>query len=101
MGACDGNPITALHGFTAYLGADGITDDWVRDNVLPKLGDLEVMHTSNDAMLESFAGFYMANKGDADVIAHMDDRSEAEGLEGHHPLYDSVAAAVAYMHLMQ
>lgn len=155
MGACDGNPITALHGFTAYLGADGITDDWVRDNVLPKLGDLEVMHTSNDAMLESFTGFYMANKGDADVIAHMgvpveaqvlldmhqkgyigdwdgpfpfldvasvlkakgydptsvdsynnefglmDDRSEAEGLERHHPLYDSVAAAVAYMHLMQ
>lgn len=28
-------------------------------------------------------------------------RSEAEGLAAHHPLYDSIATAVAYMHLMQ
>lgn len=28
-------------------------------------------------------------------------RSEAEGLATHHPLYDAIATAVAYMHLMQ
>jgi len=141
--------------FTAYLGADGVTDDWVRENVLPKLGDLKVTHTSYDAILEAFAAFYMANKENADIIAHMGvpveakllldmhskgyigdwdgpfpfldvasvlkargydptsvdsynnefnlmfGRSEAEGLESHHPLYDSATAAVAYMHLMQ
>lgn len=140
--------------FTAYLGADGVTDQWVRDNVLPKLGDLAVTHTNYDAMLASFAEFYLAHKKDADVIAHMgvpvetkvlldmhsrgligdwdgpfpfldvagvlkakgfdptsvdsynksfglmDERAEVEGLEAHHPLYDSVAAAVCYMHLM-
>jgi hypothetical protein len=141
--------------FTAYLGADGVTNDWVKDNVLPKLDGLEVTHADYDSMLEAFAGFYKEHKGDADVIAHMgvpveakllldmhskgfigdwdgsypfldvasvlkakgfdptsvdsynnefglmEGRSEAGGLATHHPLYDSVAAAVAYMHLMQ
>lgn len=31
----------------------------------------------------------------------MEGRPEAEGLATHHPLYDSVAAAVCYMHLLQ
>ena len=140
--------------FTAYLGPDGITDDWVKDNVLPKLDGLEQTHDSYDAMLADFASFYMEHKKDADIIAHMgvpveakvlldmhqkgyigdwdgpfpfldvasvlkakgfdptsvdsynkefglmEGRAEAEGLEAHHPLYDSVAAAVCYMHLM-
>lgn len=140
--------------FTAYLGADGVTNQWVRDNVLPKLGDLAVTHDSYDAMLASFAEFYLGNKADADIIAHMGvpveskvlldmhtrgligdwdgpfpfldvasvlkargedpssvdgynernglmvNRSEAKGLTIHHPLFDSIAAAVAYMHLM-
>jgi len=141
--------------FTAYLGSDGVTDCWVRENVLPKLAGLENTHSSYEAMLADFAEFYMANKADADVIAHMgvpveakmlldmharsyigdfdgpypfidvasvlkakgfdptsvdvynkefdlmDACPEAEGLATHHPLYDSIAAAVAYMHLMQ
>lgn len=141
--------------FIAYLGQDGVTDGWVRDNVLPKLEGLEKTHDSYDAMLADFTEFYMANKSDADVIAHMgvpveakvlldmhaksyigdfdgpypfidvasvlkakgydptsvdsynnefglmDGRPEAEGLASHHPLYDSIAAAVAYMHLLR
>ena len=141
--------------FTSYLGEEGVTDEWVRENVLPSMSDLEVTHDSYDAMLASFAGFYLAHKGDADIIAHMGvpveakvlldmhakeligdwdgpypfldvasalkakgydptsvdsynetyglmgGRPEAEGLAAHHPLYDSIAAAVAYMHLVQ
>lgn len=141
--------------FTAYLGPDGVTDQWVRDNVLPKLIGLTKTHDSYDAMLSAFAEFYKANADGADVIAHMgvpiesrllidmhqkgligdwdgpfpfldvasvlkakgydptsvdsynkefglmDDVPEAEGLASHHPLYDSVAAAQAYMHLMK
>jgi len=141
--------------FTAYLGANGVTNDWVRGNVLPKLGDLAVTHADYDGMLAAFAEFYKANKTDADVIVHMgvpveskvlldmhtkgmigdwdgpfplidlagilkvrdedptsvdsynakfnllEGRDEALGLTTHHPLYDSIAAAVAYMHLMQ
>lgn len=148
----EGGQLTAQ--FTAYLGANGVTDQWVRDNVLPKLSDIAVTHADYDAMLASFAKFYLANKGEADIIAHMGvpveakvlldmhskgfigdwdgpfpfldvasvlkacgedptsvdkyneqygllaGRSEAEGLATHHPLYDSIAAAVAYMHLM-
>lgn len=140
--------------FTAYLGTDGVTDSWVRENVLPKLDGLAKTHDSYDAMLASFAEFYLAHKKDADVIAHMGvpveakllldahqrgligdwdgpypfldvagvlkakgedptsvdkynernslmvGRSEVEGLATHHPLYDSAAAAVAYMHLI-
>lgn len=141
--------------FTAYLGPDGVTDGWVRDNVLPKLEGLKQTHDSYEAMLSAFAEFYKANKVEADVIAHMgvpveakvltemhqkgfigdwdgpypfldvagvlkakgydptsvdsynkkfglmEGRPEAEGLATHHPLYDSVAAAVCYMHLLQ
>lgn len=143
-----------VNSFTAYLGPDGVTDGWVRDNVLPKLTDLTKTHDTYGAMLADFAEFYKANKSDSDIIAHMgvpveakvlldmhtkgfigdwdgpypmidiagvlkakgydptsvdsynkefnlmDGRSEAEGLATHHPLYDSVAAAVAYIHLL-
>src|SRR3989344_3062894 len=57
--------------FIAYLGADGVTDGWVRDNVLPKLGGLVKTHSSYDEMLVAFADFYKANRTDADIIAHM------------------------------
>ena len=140
--------------FTAYLGPNGVTDGWVRDNVLPKIGDLKATHDSYEAMLEAFAGFYMEHKENADIIAHMGvpveakvlldmyqkgfigdwdgpfpfldvagvlkakgynptsvdaynkefglmgGRPEAEGLGTHHPMYDSVAAAVCYMHAL-
>lgn len=148
----DGGAMIAA--FTGYLGSDGVTDGWVRDNVLPKLEGLEQTHDSYDEMLGDFARFYMEHKKDADIIAHMGvpveakvlldmhqkgligdwdgpfpfldvagvlkakgydptsvdkynehhgllaGRSEVEGLATHHPLYDSVAAAVAYQHLL-
>ena len=141
--------------FTAYLGAENVTDAWVQENVLPKLCDLAVTHLSYSEMLKSFSEFYLAHKGGADVIVHMGvpvesrvlsnmytsghigewdapyplidvagvlkhagedptsvdgynerngllaDRSEVMGLATHHPLYDSIATAVAYMHLMR
>lgn len=141
--------------FTAYLGDAGVTDEWVRENVLPKLSDLEVTHKSYEEMLAAFAEFYLANKADSDIIAHMgipveskvlndmhrlgyigdwdgpfpmhdvctalamagedatsvdgynekfsllDGHDETAGIATHHPLYDSIAAAVAWMHLMQ
>ena len=57
--------------FTAYLGPDGVTDGWVRENVLPNLNDLVQTHSSYDDMLADFAKFYLDNKSDADVIIHM------------------------------
>jgi len=143
-----------INSFIAYLGPDGVTDGWVKDNVLPKLEGFAKTHGSYDAMLAAFAEFYKANKADADVIAHMgvpveakvlidmhqkgligdwdgpypfidvagvlkakgydptsvdsynkefglmEGRPEAEGLATHHPLYDSVAAAVCYINLV-
>lgn len=143
-----------VNSFTAYLGPYGVTDGWVRENVLPKLKGLAKTHDSYEDMLTDFAEFYKASKDGADVIAHMsvpveakllidlhsrgligdwdgpypfldvagvlkakgydptsvdsynkefslmEGRPEAEGLATHHPLYDSVAAAVCYMHLM-
>jgi hypothetical protein len=140
--------------FTGYLGPDGVTDAWVKDNVLPNLKGLKQTHASYDEMLKDFSCFYMEHKKDKDVIAHMgvpveakilldmhqkgfigdwdgpypfldvasvlkakgydpssvdsynkefglmDDVPEAVGLSTHHPLYDSVAAARAYLHLM-
>ena len=146
---------TCVATFTAYLGEAGVTDEWVKENVLPKLEGLDVTHSCYDDMLADFAKFYLEHKKDADVIAHMGvpvesrllqdmhskgyigdwdgpypfldvapmlkmagkdpasvdtynkefnllaGRAEVEGLETHHPLYDSVAAAVCYMHLLQ
>ena len=66
--------------FTAYLGPNGVTDDWVKDNVLPKLEGLEQTHDSYDEMLADFARFYMEHKKDADVIAHMGVPVEAKVL---------------------
>lgn len=145
---------TMIAAFTGYLGADGVTDSWVKDNVLPKLEGLDQTHESYDEMLGDFARFYMKHKKDADIIAHMgvpveakvlfdmhqkgligdwdgpfpfldvasvlkakgfdptsvdkynkefglmENVPEADGLATHHPLYDSVAAARAYMHLL-
>lgn len=149
----EGGQLTAS--FTAYLGPDGVTDGWVKDNIMPKLEGLTQTHDNYDAMLADFAYFYKDNKDGADIIAHMGlpveakvlldmhsrgligdwdgpfpfldvagvlkargfdptsvdkyneqfgllaGRSEVEGLATHHPLYDSIAAAVAYMHLMK
>jgi len=50
---------------------EGAVDDFVREQVLPQMEGIEESHCSYDALLADFARFYLANKGDADVIAHM------------------------------
>jgi hypothetical protein len=57
--------------FVGRLPDTEVTDDWVRENVLPKIGDIPVTHGKYEALLADFAKFYMTNKQDADVIVHM------------------------------
>lgn len=49
----------------------GETNPWVAENVLPTMTDIPVTHKSYDELLADFAKFYLANKTDAAVIAHM------------------------------
>lgn len=55
--------------FVARIGNENVTNQWVRDNVLPTL-DFEVTHTSYEDMLKDFSKFYLANK-DATTLWHM------------------------------
>jgi hypothetical protein len=57
--------------FVGRLPDSEVTDQWVKDNVLPTLASVAVTHDNYDALLVSFAEFYKANKSDADVIVHM------------------------------
>ena len=50
---------------------EGETNSWVAENVLPKMEDIPVSHSSYDELLADFAKFYLANKADAHVIVHM------------------------------
>ena len=57
--------------FVGRLPDSAVTDEWVQKNVLPTLASVPVTHQTYDELLKSFAEFYMANKKDADVVAHM------------------------------
>lgn len=57
--------------FVGRLPDKEVTDAWVKENVLPKIGDIPVTHDNYGELLASFAEFYKANKTDADVIVHM------------------------------
>ena len=57
--------------FVGRLPDTEVTDAWVKENVLPKIGDIPVTHNDYASLLASFAEFYKANKKDADVIVHM------------------------------
>ena len=57
--------------FVGRLPDTEVTDNWVKENVLPKIGDIPVTHDTYEALLVSFAEFYKANKMDADVLVHM------------------------------
>lgn len=50
---------------------DGEVDSWVKDNVLNQMEGIVESHGSYDKLLAAFAEFYKANKGDAEIIAHM------------------------------
>lgn len=49
----------------------GETNSWVAENVLPTMKDIPVNYSSYNEMLTAFAEFYLANKADASIIAHM------------------------------
>ena len=57
--------------FVGRLPDTKVTDAWVIDNVLPKIGNIPVTHQTYDELLASFADFYKANKEGCDVIVHM------------------------------
>lgn len=62
---------TEIARFVGRLPDTEVTDSWVRENVLPKIGDIPVTHADYDALLADFAKFYLANKEGADVVVHM------------------------------
>ena len=57
--------------FVGRLPDSAVTDNWVKENVLPKIGNIPVNHDTYEALLVSFAILYKANKTDAEVIVHM------------------------------
>ena len=57
--------------FVGRLPDTKVTDAWVIDNVLPKIGNIPVTHQTYDELLASSADFYKANKEGCDVIVHM------------------------------
>lgn len=50
---------------------DGVvTNEWVKENVLPSLSGMDVTHDNYEDMLAAFSGFYNAHK-DGTVLWHM------------------------------
>lgn len=50
---------------------EGETNEWVKDNVLTQMTEISETHSSYNELLADFAKFYLANKQDASIIAHM------------------------------
>lgn len=57
--------------FEARLPESVVSNDWVRENVLPAIADMPVTHKSYEEMLRDFAAFYMMHKEGADCVCHM------------------------------
>lgn len=93
--------------FVGRLPKSVVTDSWwlEKDEAtglsrLDRLDGIPVTHDDYDALLADFAKFYLANKADADVVAHMGYIVEAKVLrdmhdrgfigdwDGPYPLYD-------------
>jgi hypothetical protein len=49
----------------------GEVNEWVKDNVLPQIEDLDVTYGSYELLLEAFSKFYLEFKADSAIIAHM------------------------------
>ena len=49
----------------------GETNPWVAENVLPQMEAIPETSDSYEALLRQFAEFYLEQKADADIIAHM------------------------------
>lgn len=48
-----------------------VTNQWVIENVLPPLNNLEVTHNTYEEMLKDFAVWYLENKEGSEVLYHM------------------------------
>lgn len=57
--------------FVGRCPIDGEVNDYVAKNVLPQMEGIEESHDSYDALLADFAEFYLREKKDTTVIAHM------------------------------
>ena len=57
--------------FVARLSDEKVTNEWVKENVLPQMTAIPVTHSSYFEMLKDFAAFYMAHKDGADILVHM------------------------------
>ena len=49
----------------------GKTNEWVAENVLPNITDIDIDQPNYTALLENFYKFYSEHKNEADVIAHI------------------------------
>jgi len=57
--------------FLARLPDKVVGNEWVRDNVLPTISNIEPTHQSYEGMIRDFSAFYMRHKEGAHIIAHM------------------------------
>lgn len=57
--------------FIGRLPDEVVSNQWVRQNVLPTLEGVPVTHMSYEDLLADFAKFYLANKQGSDVVVHM------------------------------
>lgn len=72
--------------FVGRLPDSAVTDEWVRENVLPKIESIPVSHESYADLIRDFAAFYLAHKDGADIIAHMGYIVEAKILRDMHDM---------------
>ncbi|MES2213515.1 MAG: hypothetical protein V4473_01580 [Patescibacteria group bacterium] len=62
---------TEIARFIGRLPDSAVTEQWVKENVLPTLAGVPVTHDTYKGLLADFAKFYLANKADADILVHM------------------------------
>lgn len=72
--------------FIARLPDSVISNNWVRENVLPALTNIPVTHDSYIDMLDDFARFYLLHRENVDYICHMGYIVEAHLLREMHRL---------------
>ncbi|MDD4108601.1 MAG: hypothetical protein PHH93_07775 [Prolixibacteraceae bacterium] len=72
--------------FVGRLPDTEVTDQWVKDNVLPQITDIPVTYQNYEQLLADFALFYKENKQDADIIVHMGVPVESKVLIDMHTL---------------
>jgi len=57
--------------FVGRLPDSAVTNEWVRENVLPQMAGIPVTHERYEDLLADFAKFYLAHKEGADIVVHV------------------------------